>query len=129
MTSVVRVTAGLDPPPRERAGNLMTGPMVHVVGSDVDIEATPGETIIEAAWRHGYHWPTVCWGQAQCTMCYVRVLEGSSNLGPVSEQEREALDRWMSRSIRDSGGEVRLACRAQVRGTVTVEKRGVRPKS
>ena len=106
----------------------MSGPIVHVEGSDVDIEAQPGETIIEAAWRLGYEWPTVCWGQAQCTMCFVRVTEGSDNLGPIPSDEQYALDHLFPRSILQGAGEVRLACRAEVHGDVSVEKRGVRLK-
>jgi 2Fe-2S ferredoxin len=103
-------------------------PIVRVDGSDVEIEAEPGETIIEAAWRVGYHWPTVCWGQAQCTTCFVRVTEGSDNLGAIPSDEQHALDHWIPRSVMQGAGEVRLACRAEVHGDVTVEKRGVRPK-
>ena len=106
----------------------MSEPIVHVLGSDVDLEAEPGETIIEAAWRLGYYWPTVCWGQAQCTTCYVRVIEGADNLGPVPADEQNALDNWFPRSLMQGEGEVRLACRAEVHGEVTVEKPGVHPE-
>jgi 2Fe-2S ferredoxin len=101
--------------------------VVHVEGSDLDLVAEEGETIIEAAWRLGYYWPTVCWGQARCTACYVKVTQGAENLGPIPPDEEDALDTWLPRSARAGPGEVRLACRARVLGEVTVQKQGVQP--
>ena len=68
------------------------GPIVHVEPIGVDLELAPGETIIEAAWRYGYHWPTVCYGQAECTVCHVEVQSGAEHLTPVDDEERDALE-------------------------------------
>lgn len=106
-----------------------TRPVVHVEPSGADIEVQPGETIIEAAWRLGYHWPTVCYGQATCTSCHVEVLSGGEHLSAIGEEERDALANRLSGSARRDITRVRLACRAQVTGDVTVRRPGVRPPS
>lgn len=105
------------------------GPVVHVEPVGVDLELQPGETIIEAAWRLGYHWPTICYGQANCTMCHVEVLSGAEHLSPVEEDEHEALQHRLPGSGRRDLTQVRLACRARANGDATVRKKGVRLKS
>jgi 2Fe-2S ferredoxin len=105
------------------------GPVVHVEPIGIDLELLRGETIIEAAWRYGYHWPTVCYGQAQCTACHVEVQSGAEHLTPVGDEEREALEQRLPGAGRRDLTRVRLACRAQATGDVTVHKLGVRPSS
>jgi ferredoxin, 2Fe-2S len=101
-------------------------PRVRVEPLGVEIEVRPGETLIEAAWRLGYHWPTSCYGQAQCTLCNVTVVEGDEHLSEIGEEEANALwDLLSGRGARDVSRR-RLACRAEVHGPVTVEKPGVR---
>ena len=40
--------------------------VVRVEPAGVDIPVDDGETLMAAAVRAGYRWPTVCGGQAQC---------------------------------------------------------------
>jgi ferredoxin, 2Fe-2S len=91
----------------------------------VDLEVLPGETLIEAAWRAGYYWPTVCYGQARCMACQVLILAGEENAIPPMEEEVDAMRTLLGGLGRDLRGR-RLACRLEVSGPVTVEKRGVR---
>lgn len=111
----------------------MTGaqprPVVHVEPIGADLEPEPGETIIEAAWRLGYSWPTVCYGQANCTVCHVEVVSGAENLSPVGDEEQDALQHRLPGAGRRDLSSVRLACRAQATGDVTVRKNGVRLSS
>ena len=100
---------------------------MHVEPIGADIEIAPGETIIEAAWRLGYHWPTTCYGQATCTSCHVEVIAGDEHLSPVGDEEYDALAYRLSGSARRDMTRVRLACRAQPHGDVTVRRPGVRP--
>lgn len=80
---------------------------------------------MEAAWRLGLYWPTICYGQAECAACHVVVLEGEANLSEVGAEEADAIrTRVRPRDRRER----RLACRMEVYGPVVVEKRGVRPK-
>jgi len=104
-----------------RDGNAV----VRVQPLDVDIEVQPGETLIEAAWREGYDWPTVCYGQAECTACHVVVVEGAENVSDVGPDEAKALELLRSSGLRNLDAR-RLACRLQVHGPAIVEKRGVR---
>ena len=102
------------------------GAIVHVEPIGIDLELQPGETIIEAAWRHGYSWPTVCYGQAECTLCHVEVLSGEEHLTPVDDEERDALEQRLPGADGRDLTRIRLACRARATGDVTVRKRGVR---
>jgi 2Fe-2S ferredoxin len=95
--------------------------VVRVQPIGVDIDLRPGETLIEAAWREGYDWPTSCYGQAQCMVCRVRIIEGAENVSAMGTEETNAL------RINGLGGEkgTRLACLLEVHGPATVEKDGV----
>jgi 2Fe-2S ferredoxin len=97
-------------------------PVVRVEPIGVDIDVEPGETIIEAAWRLGYHWPTACYGQAWCTKCTVEVLCGAEDISAPEDEERRALANRLSRSGPET---TRLACRAQPTGDISVRKEGV----
>jgi 2Fe-2S ferredoxin len=98
--------------------------LVDPVGAELEIE--PGETIIEAAWRLGYKWPTVCFGQAICTACHFEVLSGGEHLTPVGDEERDVIEHHLSVPRGRDRTRLRLACRAQATGDVTVRKKGVR---
>lgn len=100
--------------------------MVHVEPSGCDLELEPGETIIEAAWRLGYHWPTVCFGQATCTVCHVEVLSGEDNLTPASDEEQDAIQHRLPGAHRRDLTQLRLACRTGATGDASVRKNGVR---
>jgi 2Fe-2S ferredoxin len=98
---------------------------VHVEPAGIDIEVGDGESVMHAAERQGYRWPTVCHGQAICTTCFVEVVAGAEHLDPPHAVERAALAQSPLTHL--VGGDVRLACQARVTGPVTVRKRGVRP--
>ncbi|CAI7976581.1 Ferredoxin [Frankia sp. Hr75.2] len=102
------------------------GPVVRIDPVGADLELEPGETIIEAAWRLGYHWPTVCHGQATCTVCHLEVLGGIEHLTPPDDDEQDALEHRLPGAHRRDLTRLRLACRAQATGDVTVRKNGVR---
>jgi ferredoxin, 2Fe-2S len=95
---------------------------VEPAGLEFDVGAS--ETMMQAALRHGYRWPTVCGGEGQCRACFVEVLDGQDRLCPVGRLEAEGI-RVLVASGEDPAT-VRLACQARVRGAVTVHKHGVR---
>jgi 2Fe-2S ferredoxin len=103
------------------------GGTVRVEPAGIDLAVADGETVMHAAERLGYRWPTVCHGQAVCTTCFVEVLDGSEHLTPPAPLEQAALAS--SPVVAIAAGEVRLACQARVTGAVTVRKRGVRVAS
>lgn len=98
---------------------------VSVEPRGIVIEVNEGETIMAAAERSGYHWPTLCHGDATCSICWAEVTEGSQNLSVIDEDERTTLG-LLSPRLRATRN-ARLACRAKVTGDVTVRKPGVRP--
>jgi 2Fe-2S ferredoxin len=104
---------------------VMTRVVVRVEPLGADIEPEPGETIIEAAWRLGYRWPTVCYGQATCTACHVEVVAGEQYLSPMEDDERDAIEHRLALGRNRDRSLVRLACRARATGTVTVRRTGV----
>lgn len=103
----------------------MSAGVVRVQPAELELELGEGETLIEAAWRRGYTWPTECYGKAECTRCFVRVVDGAENLSPVSGEEERALAALPVRRHPDRP--LRLACRLQVSGTAVVKKSGVKP--
>ena len=102
-------------------------PIIRVDPLGVELDVRPGETLIEAAWRSGYYWPTVCYGQAECAACHVTVLEGEQHLVAPSEEELTAIRTLLTGPLGRSPERRRLACRLQVVGPAVVEKKGVRP--
>jgi 2Fe-2S ferredoxin len=98
--------------------------VVHVEPLGVAFRLAEGETLIEAAWRDGYYWPTVCGGRAECTACHVLVRAGEENAAAPEEQETAILQPVIERTR--PAEPVRLACRLRVTGQVTVYKRAVR---
>lgn len=79
-----------------------------------------------AAQRHGYRWPSVCGGIAECTTCYVEVRSGEEHLSPMQANEAEMLRLNRSEDGATLPAGLRLACQALVLGDVVVAKRGVR---
>ena len=96
---------------------------VRVEPLGIELEIHPGETVMEAAVRLGYGWPTLCHGEGSCAICWIEVTEGVDHLSPLRDEERESLQLVPGR--RFVKGMVRLACRTSVNGDVVVKKRGV----
>ncbi|GAB2964711.1 (2Fe-2S)-binding protein [Amycolatopsis acidiphila] len=90
------------------------------------IEVRPGESLIQAAWREGYEWPTLCYGMGTCTACQCEVLEGLDNVSDKTEAENAMLGDLTRRRRRIDPRRVRLACQVRISGDVEVRKPGVR---
>ena len=100
-------------------------PVVTIQPGDLEIDVQPGESLAQAAWRQGYHWPTTCWGNMECTVCAAVVIGGEAAVEPASPEEEAAIRERMPRFRQQPG--TRLACRLRVTGGgVVVEKPGVR---
>jgi 2Fe-2S ferredoxin len=100
-------------------------PVVRVEPLGVAIEVDDGETLMAAAERLGYRWPTICHGQAECTVCFVVVEQGADHFAPAGPRELAALENVAGRSLYE-GRALRLACQARPTGDAVVFKRGVR---
>ena len=94
---------------------------VHVEPGGFDLEVRADETLIEAAWREGYYWPTICNGQASCLQCFVAIEAGSDHLVAPDDRER----RQLAHLANYVTGEVRLACRLRLTGDASVSRTGV----
>jgi 2Fe-2S ferredoxin len=94
---------------------------------DITFEAPEGETIMGAAQKQGYYWPTTCGGEGRCTTCACVVLEGMEHLSPRGRSETKVLTEERGPAVLQQL--VRLACQAHVFGDCVVEKPGLRPPS
>lgn len=97
---------------------------VRVMPAGVEIEVDDGESLMSAALRQGYRWPTVCGGLGTCRTCFVEVRVGVEKCSPMSQLEAEGIAALR----KPVDGETRLACQVRISGgEVTVHKSGVRP--
>jgi 2Fe-2S ferredoxin len=99
---------------------------VTIQPADIEIEVTPGETLMGAAQALGLYWPTTCGGQGVCTTCLSEVVSGAELLAEMSRSERKTLIAERGEAILRRP--VRLACQATVlgEGSMSVLKPGVR---
>jgi ferredoxin, 2Fe-2S len=113
----------LEPDEPNDADQSLRESLVRVEPSGHEIIVGADESLLAAAIRQGYRWPTLCGGAGECTICFVKMLVGASNVAPAKRAERQRLDEC-GRSDPD----VRLACQLEVRGPITVLKRGLRKR-
>lgn len=73
------------------------------------IEAETGETILDAALRHGINIEHACEKSCACTTCHVIVREGFDSLEEPAEVEDDYLDKAWGLEP-----ESRLSCQARV---------------
>ncbi|WP_205751766.1 2Fe-2S iron-sulfur cluster-binding protein [Cryptosporangium phraense] len=97
---------------------------MRVEPSGVEFDVGPAESVAEAAWRQDVTWPTKCYGQAECMVCFVKVVDGELSTVPPDDDELHAMRTKMPRRLRTPL--TRLACRLRVTGDgVVLEKKGV----
>jgi 2Fe-2S ferredoxin len=99
---------------------------VRVEPAGIDLDVSPGQTVFDAAHAAGLKWPTICFGQARCTACAVRIVDGHQNAGPIEPEERGVLKQMAGRRRRSTMRDTRIACRMTVLGPVTVHKPGAK---
>jgi 2Fe-2S ferredoxin len=99
--------------------------LIQVEPTGVSFETKEDETIMAAAIRNGYTWPTICGGQGTCKTCVFLTLEGESNLAGIEPWEEKALESIID-SLPNRGLGWRLACQAKATGDVRLRKIGVR---
>ena len=73
------------------------------------------ESLLDVALNQGVYLPHVCGGICACVTCHVIVEQGDANLSPMEKDEEDQLYRAPGYTLHS-----RLACRAVVRGDVTV---------
>lgn len=102
-------------------------PRITIRPLDIEFDASVGETIMAAAQKEGYYWPTTCGGEGRCTTCACVVISGLDQLSERGRFEAKVLTEERGASVLDKP--IRLACQAHVYGDVVVEKTGVRRPS
>jgi 2Fe-2S ferredoxin len=81
--------------------------VVRVEPLGVELQLDEGETLLEAASRHGYYWPTICGGEVECGACYCEITGGDARLEPPQQRELLILERS---GRLEPGRVMRLAC-------------------
>ena len=85
----------------------------------VTVEACVGETVLQAAVRHGVEIEHSCGGFTACSTCHVIVESGMRHLSVPTEEEEDHLDEAVGQTLRS-----RLACAAEIRGGPVVVRIG-----
>ena len=96
---------------------------VTVMPSGCVFDIRPEETVLRAAWRNGYFWPTICNGQGTCKTCALMIEDGEEHFSAIDAWEQEGL---AALGPLPKGGAWRLACQAKASSDVSVRKVGVR---
>ena len=99
---------------------------VRVKPSGITFDVRDGETVMAAARRAGYRWPTICGGLAECGACALEVIEVAGALPAPSTVEGLRLNALVERR-RHPDRTWRLACQLAPTGDVVVRKTGVVP--
>ncbi len=101
--------------------------MVRVEPAGVTFDLLEGESLLAAAARAGYRWPTVCGGLSECGVCVLEVLEAEPEQHePANHAEEHRLASVPDRRQRPDAV-LRLACQFRPgSGDAVVAKRGVR---
>ncbi len=105
----------------------MTPVRVEIQPIGIEVDVAEGESLIEAAARQGYSWPSVCGGEGVCSTCAVDVVQVEEPLDGPTPAETETLrmlPRW-----HDGDDSLRLACQLRPTPGLVVRKIGVRKAS
>ena len=84
-------------------------------GAPVEVDAPPGSTLFEAGAKIAAGIDTACVGKGTCGLCRVKILAGAENLNAFTDEERKHLGNVYHLT------KVRLSCRSQISGDVTIE--------
>ncbi len=78
-------------------------------GTVTEVEAEPGQSLLEVAEEHDVKLGSACGGVCACSSCHVWVRKGGESLSEMEEAEEDRLD--MAFDVRD---ESRLGCQARL---------------
>ena len=92
--------------------------------SGITLDVHDGETVMAAARRAGYQWPTICGGLAECGACALEVVESAAALPTPTTVEGKRINALLERR-RHPDRTWRLACQLVPTGDVVVRKTGV----
>ena len=75
------------------------------------VEACVGESVLQAALRHGIEIEHSCGGFCACSTCHVIVEEGMENISEIEEDEEDRLDTAVGLTLKS-----RLCCQSELLG-------------
>ena len=78
-------------------------------GTVTEVEAEPGQSLLEVAEAHDVKLGSACGGVCACSTCHVKVLRGAECLSEPTEEEEDQLDE-----ARDVDLSSRLGCQARI---------------
>ena len=94
-------------------------PIVTIVtepgATPVTVEAPERSTLFEAGAKVAAGIDTACVGKGTCGLCRVKILAGGENLNAFTDEERKHLGNVYHLT------KVRLSCRTQISGDVSIE--------
>lgn len=94
-------------------------PIVTIVtepgAAPVTVEAPERSTLFEAGAKIAAGIDTACVGKGTCGLCRVKILAGGENCNAFTDEERKHLGNVYHLT------KVRLSCRTQITGDVTIE--------
>ena len=97
-------------------------PRVSLIDTHQTFEVSEGETLYDGLFEKGKKLPHGCLS-GSCGACRIEVVEGAENLeraGVIEQNTIEALLHDWSDRKELSSSNVRLACRAKVKGDLTI---------
>lgn len=100
-------------------------PRVSLADTDKVFEVDEGEIIYDSLYDRGHELPHGCLA-GSCGACRVEIVEGSENLQPAGVIESNTIEAVKEEFNAKSGKEflqgknVRLACRAKIKGDITI---------
>ncbi|HET7238916.1 MAG TPA: adenylate/guanylate cyclase domain-containing protein [Terrimicrobiaceae bacterium] len=81
-----------------------------------EVDALPGETILQTALRAGISLTHACGSNARCSTCRTAILEGLENCSPRTEAEEEIAEHLQFKPM------IRLACQTSLTGNAVVRR-------
>lgn len=87
-------------------------PKIRFIGGPdepVEVEASPGQTLLEIAEEHDVKMGSACGGVCACSSCHCWIRKGEGSLDEASDAEEDRLD--MAFDVRP---ESRLGCQVKV---------------
>jgi ferredoxin, 2Fe-2S len=67
--------------------------LITVLPRNYTFEGSPEKSIMSAAREAGFRWPTICGGNADCGVCFIRVAdEDVGALSPITALEKAGLE-------------------------------------
>lgn len=90
-------------------------PKVIFLPSEVEVETSPGKSLLDVALDNNIKIDHNCGGNCACSTCHVIVEKGFESLGNMSEDEEDMLDE--AEGLSETS---RLACQCQVGSDLVV---------